>query len=116
MMRITDWSRKLGRCGYCSEFYDLGQTIHKCSNCESKNFPIDWSECQVGFTYWPEGEQAYWKHTTESKRHAIWLEISRRSTGEHLYQLNTNWAGIKAMAKLMSDPRATRLQKLLASA
>lgn len=97
------------RCGICDEHYDLGDPYHACRSCRANGF-VD--NCQVGLTYYPDGEYAYWRHTRESARHQRVLALRDQTRLELLNRLNPVINEARAHQKLMRNPALAPLRGL----
>lgn len=97
------------RCGFCGETYPQAHPVHNCRKCRAEGFDPD---CEVGFTYYPDGEYAYWAHTRDSIRHQAILDIHSLSQAELLNRMSTEWTAIRADAKRWQSEDASRLRRL----
>lgn len=97
------------RCGICGEHYSAGHAIHNCSSCRTNGFDPN---CTVGFTYWPDGELAYYDHARESVKHQMVGQIADRQMGQLLAHMPEAISEARTHQKLMRNPAYTPLRRL----
>jgi len=84
------------RCGTCSEEYQLGQKISR----------------PGGFHFFPEGEQAFHRHVSDSPRHQAICDINGLAMANLLVQLPDALKRGRAHQKRMADPVVASLREL----
>lgn len=97
------------RCGICGESYSLGTPHHECRECRRNGFVPD---CQVGYTFYPEGETQYWLHCSKSRRHQRVVNQNFRTAAKHLARLDSVLSAARTHQKLMANPAYQALRKL----
>lgn len=85
---------KLVRCGYCADYYDVGQIIVRGS-----------------WTWYPEGEFAYYAHC-RGEYHQSVLEAMHRSTVGILHEFEARWEELRTASKEARDPATQALRGL----
>ena len=83
------------RCGICTVSYDLGQVIKR-----------------GDFTYYPQGESAYWKHTLSDEHQAV-LIVRDKATSRVLLVFERGWDKMRELSRDFRDPVRSTLKKLL---